>query len=331
MQTSKPTPEQDAEIQRLAELHKSLCVESKRASPAARKVTGFFVGRSFRNTFLALLGLLVLCGYAIFFSSTLWLPVQGTYSFTAPGSTLTFANHRALTLSRWDYSPAQNLMEVELEIDNPNFDGLDRYLCDSIVRTPSGERTAAVQTVVAQDDFFVLHILGIPKDFTELSLRIQVNDASTPGTAKLFSNKNDVRYVDNLTEKTKSEYLRDRVLALTDEYGAQIQKLEQENGALGEKIEAIREKNTQLEADKKYLTEQDLQKTQERIASNEAQLQAAQKQIVENESEISEFRLKIQKAEEKAQDITTEIQKENQMQQQELSEEFGTSSEPHDE
>lgn len=312
-----PATTPDEQTQQLSDLHKKLSgfqSRQKQESPAFQKVRGFFAGRSFRNTFLAALSLFILGGYALFFTSGFWLPHNGNYSFTVPGSSLEFANHRTLTLDRWDYSPEQDLMEVELEIDNPNFDGLDQYVCDVVIRTGSSEQTGTVKTVIAQDDFFVLHIWNVPKNFTELSLRIEVNSETVLGTAKLFSNKDDVRRVPVLTEKTKSEYLKDRVLALTGEYQSQIDLLHKTNQELQEKIQNIQTKNAQLEQDKKYLTERDIQKTNTRIADNESQIKALQEQIIVNESAVTEYQLKIQKAQEKADDIALEIQKENQMQ-----------------
>ena len=322
-----PDKQPDVETQNLADLHKKLTgyqSEQKKSAPAAKKASRFFFGRSFRNTFLITFLLVILGGYAVFFTSSFWLPYSGNYSFTPLGSAVEFANHRTLTLSRWDYSPQQNLMEVELEIDNPNFDGLDQYLCDVVIRTGSGEQKGRVKTMVAQDDFFVLHLTNIPKNFTELSLRVQVNSETVTGTAKIFSNKDEIRQVSSLTAKTKSEYLKDRVLALTEEYQQQIQILQKTNEELSAKIENIQKKNAQLEADKKYLTDQDIEKTNQRIASNESQIESAREQILGNESAISEYQLKIQKAKEKAQDISSQIQKENQMQQQSLTEEFGS-------
>lgn len=307
----------DQQTQHLADLQKQLSgfeTGQKKQSPVLQKIRGFFAGRSFRNTFLVALSLFILGGYAVFFTSGFWLPYNGNYSFTAPGSRLEFADHRTVTLGRWDYSPEQNLMEVELEIDNPNFDGLDKYVCDVVIRTGSGEQTGTVKTVIAQDDFFVLHILNVPKNFTELSMRIRVNSETVSGTAKLFSNKDDIRQVEHLHEKTKSEYLKDRVLALTDEYQSQIGLLRKTNEELGAKIQNIKSKNAQLEQDKKYLTERDIQKTNARIADNESQIKALQEQIIVNESAVTEYQLKIQKAKEKAEDIAAEIRKENQMQ-----------------
>lgn len=320
-QNKNPIPAvPDQQTQQLADLQKQLSdfqTGQKHESPALKKVRGFFAGRSCRNTFLAVLSLFLLGGYTVFFTSGFWLPYNGTYSFTAPGSRLEFANHRTVTLGRWDYSPQQDLMEVELEIDNPNFDGLDKYICGVVIRTGFGEQTGSIKTVIAQDDFFVLHIRNVPKNFTELSLKIQVNSETVSGTAKLFSNKDSIRQVVHLSEKTKSEYLKDRVLALTEEYQSQIDLLQKTNQELQAKIKNIQAKNAQLEQDKKYLTERDIQKTNDRIADNESQIKALREQIIVNESAVTEYQLKIQKAKEKAEDITSEIQKENQMQTEE--------------
>lgn len=322
-----PDKQPDQEAQKLADLHKKLTgyqTEQKKESPVSKKVSRFFFGRSFRNTFLITFSLVILGGYAAFFTSPFWLPYSGNYSFTPLGSSIEFADHRTLTLCRWDYSPKQNLMEVELELDNPNFDGLDQYLCDVVIRTGSGEQKGRVKTIIAQDDFFVLHIVDVPKNFTELSLRVQVNSETVTGTAKIFSNKDEIRQVAGIAAKTKSEYLKDRVLALTEEYQQQIQILQETNEELSAKIENIQTKNAQLEEDKKYLTDQDIEKTNQRISSNESQIKSAREQILVNESTISEYQLKIQKANEKVNDISSQIQKENQMQNQSLTEEFGS-------
>lgn len=69
-----------------------------------------------------LLACFVFAGYLFFFSSRLILPGGISAEYTPIGTELEFpGQNKTVTVSRWEYSPEQHLMEVELLFDNRSF------------------------------------------------------------------------------------------------------------------------------------------------------------------------------------------------------------------
>ena len=78
-----------------------------------------------------LLACFVFAGYLFFFSSRLILPGGISAEYTPIGTELEFpGQNKTVTVSRWEYSPEQHLMEVELLFDNRSFDGINTYVFD---------------------------------------------------------------------------------------------------------------------------------------------------------------------------------------------------------
>ena len=75
-------------------------------------------------------------GYVAFFSSRLLLPGGISAEFTPLNTPVSFpGTSRTVTISRWVYSPSQNLMEVELVFKDSSFDVVESYVFDSMIKT----------------------------------------------------------------------------------------------------------------------------------------------------------------------------------------------------
>ena len=66
-------------------------------------------------------------GYLLFFTSRYWMQTSGGAKRLSPLNQEIDWNDRKVRLLRWEYSPDQKLMEVELAITNTAFDGMDKY------------------------------------------------------------------------------------------------------------------------------------------------------------------------------------------------------------
>lgn len=124
-----------------------------------------------RNIFFMLFFFFFIGGYAFFFSSPLWMPTSGEANRLTELNKEILWNDRKITLIRWDYAPAQELMEVEIGVVNTTFDGGDAY--DWTARLPSGKELE-VMPVLEESDWVVLQIKNVPDKFAEISLRMEM-------------------------------------------------------------------------------------------------------------------------------------------------------------
>lgn len=76
-------------------------------------------------------------GYAFFLTSKLWYPNGDDLVTATKLNTEKFFNGRTVKVMRWDYSKSQGLCEVELDISNQQYDGIDTYDYEAIL--PSGK------------------------------------------------------------------------------------------------------------------------------------------------------------------------------------------------
>ena len=124
-------------------------------------------------------------GYAFFLTSKLWYPNGDDLVTATKLNTEKFFNGRTVKVMRWDYSKSQGLCEVELDISNQQYDGIDTYDYEAIL--PSGKELD-IKNIIEKPDFVVLHIT-VPKNWQEISLRLRLPEkarTSDSTTLKLY-------------------------------------------------------------------------------------------------------------------------------------------------
>ena len=141
-------------------------------------------------------------GYLFFFTSMYWMPDNGTAKRLTKLHEVIEWNQRDLSLLRWEYSEEQQLMEVELEIINKEFDPDNEYEFSAI--ESSGQRMK-VEVVLKEPDWIILQIKDIPKRFREISLHMEMEHDENKGVVRLYTNRNDVKRVSDIHEKTRKE------------------------------------------------------------------------------------------------------------------------------
>ena len=107
----------------------------------------------------------------------------------------------------------------------------------------------------------------------------------------------------NCNEKTKNEYLRDRLLRKISGYQEEIEKLKDTYDQNKQKIAALEDKNRQLEEGKKYQTAEEIEKTNQEIQTNKNQLETLKTEQENNLKDQDEYNLRIVKTQEQADDL----------------------------
>ena len=259
-------------------------------------------GRVMKNTMFLVILLLVAAGYLFFFTSAQTIPGGNSVTATKMNQPLTFDDQRTVTLTRWDYSPEQSVMEIEMEIENQSFDGLDNYVFTSLSKN-LGQSELTVTPIIAAKDFYVIQLADVPSDWKSISLRIKVDDPSKTDILKCYANTESVQTVPELHAKTKNEYLRDRLLRKISEYQTEIETLKSDYELNNQKIAALEDKNHQLEDGKKYQTAEEIEETNREIQSNKNQLEALKTEQENNLTDQAEYEQRIIKTQEQADDL----------------------------
>jgi len=237
--------------------------------------------------------------YLAFFTSKLWLPDDSdTKKFTALGTVLALED-RNITIRRWEYSPTQKRMEIELDVINNAYDHINEYTFTAV--TNAYDRLS-VSTVVSENNFFVIALDNIPNDWKEISFRMSVaypeeEAPEVPETLKMYTNAKDVATVDSLQPKTAMEYYKDQVHTTIAGYKEDIAEYEKNIAALNEKIEAAQQDNTNLEAKIPLQAPTNAEESRKIIDNNNLQISSWQADIKSLEQKIVDKGLLITDAE----------------------------------
>ena len=248
---------------------------------------------------LLVISLIIVAGYAFFFNSKSIIPNGDGFEATPYNAVQVFSDQRTVSMSRWDYSPEQQLMEVEVEITNSSFDGVDTY--DYTCMIDTGEvRKYPVKKIMESPEFSIVQIQNIPDNYRSVSLRVQPHGYESSSMAKIYGSTDTIKQVDSIPTRTIPQYQKLRINEQIQSYKAKIQGLEKEYDATQKKIKNIVAKNKQLDESKQFMTTDDIEKTNETINNNTSLMNDLKDNQAENIKQQKEYSLKIEKAELKA-------------------------------
>lgn len=250
-----------------------------------------FIHKSKEGLYFTFIIGLFLAGYVFFFSSRLWMPA------TADGKTYTELNRvqkwndREITIMRWDFDKDNMVMEVELDITNNSYDGKNNYDFECI---DNSGKHLSIEKIVETPEWIILRLADIPKRWSELSLRIMMqNDHDT--LFKIYTNVNDVTYVDELRKKTVREYRIDRLNLEKDNYMDEIKNHNKEILRLQKETEEINAEIDRLEAEKLYQTDAQIADTDRKISDARSKIAEDQTLILELSADNEELQKRIDK------------------------------------
>ncbi len=243
-------------------------------------------------------------GYLLFFSSHVWMPASLSASLqTALGEEVQWAG-RTLKVIRWDYCEETERMEVELELRNDTFDGVDQYRFHAAVR---GSGKPVVETVIGDPDWIILQIQDVPGSFGELSLRMDLpQEQEGVETLKLYTNVNAVNRVSRLEKKDRTGYQKERALFLIEGYRKEIQEKQDSIKALENQDRKMQEEIGRLQKDTGYQTKEQMQETESRIMEIEGDRKGKAGEREKLQQEIRELEERIQLTEKQVADLGKE-------------------------
>lgn len=227
--------------------------------------------------------LLIISGLAllIMFTSRIWMPVQATEGLDTPIDGTVTCEQKEFTLRRWVYSESQASMEVEIDISNKAFDGVNEYEFSSV--TKEGE-PMPVEVIVCDTSMTVVEIKNVPAKFTNVLLRVRPAGSET--YAKLFTSFSAVERVDNIEPQSLEQYYIKRNMRQLDRYATDIESAKADIETLESKIYNARLAIADIDVRLPMQTPEDA-KTSTRLRDEyEKNITDWQKQIKDDEKEI---------------------------------------------
>lgn len=241
-------------------------------------------------------------GYAFFLTSKVWYPNGDNLVTATKLNTEKFFNGRTVKVMRWDYSKSQGLCEVELDISNQQYDGIDTYDYEAIL--PSGKELD-IKNIIEKPDFVVLHIT-VPKNWQEISLRLRLPEkarTSDSTTLKLYGTIQSVQNVSNIKEMSFLDYQIRRLDDSIQFYNKEIGKNAKSIATLTEKYNHMSTTIADLNSQKQYMTEEEISDTDQTIASTQSDQKEIQNQIDALKADNEEYTQRIEKTQAQITDL----------------------------
>lgn len=245
-----------------------------------------------RNLFLVLV--VILAGYAVFFTSHQWMPKSANGSLLTPLNEPVTYEGREFTIRRWDYCESEQTMEIELDIANSTFDGLDSYSYYLRTRTGDEVQGYGVIPVVETPRFLVLQAKQIPAGFQDVALYIQIADPNADHDyLTVYTNNTAIGQTETLPEQTEPEYRKNRITREIRQVQDTIDKNNAASGEAQEKIARIKDAIAEIETDKIYQSSGQIEESDKQIAAYMQQQKDAEATVKELEQENQELKEKI--------------------------------------
>lgn len=259
--------------------------------------------RRLHNTLISLFLFIFLGGYLFFFTSNALLSSnQEADAYSDQEKTYYFLN-REINIISWTYSMDQKLMEAVLEIKNLAFDGVDAYKTEAVER-----KKGNLQTKQAYQDAstLVVQIEDVPKNFTEVSLRIELQDKDagseedSSDVLKLYNNFNRIEKVKEIKTGDKAHYAGIKLKKAIKKYEEESLECQEQMQALEEKIKNAKQFIADQQKERPYQiegednTEQLIQEAKSEIKQSQESMEDLKTKIEENDLLILQIKEKIE-------------------------------------
>lgn len=231
--------------------------------------------------------IVVVMGYLLFFTSTLWYPGQRDAEDYTPIGQMQEVKEtgNGVTIVYWAYSPEQSAMSVELDIN-----AVDRDI--SFAAVDKKRREIPVTLKISQSGTYVLELDSIQEDFQAVSLRVTIQGK----TIRLYTNNKQVDKVEKLIFYSDLDgYYQARVSRNILSLEQEIQETKEQIRSLQEQIESCEGQLAQTKERLPYLSKQQRVDAEKTITAWKTQIETYQSQQKEAQEHIVELMDEIEK------------------------------------
>jgi cell division protein FtsL len=218
--------------------------------------------------------------------------------YTPIGSKEYLSEGREVSIESWKYSKKQDLMEVMIDIENNAYDGKDFNNYTAYVNfqeASKGKEQLAVEIKLQQINFVVLWLHDVPEGFNCCVVTVYMKD-KTETSASLYTNYSKVETVNNLSNKSETEYQIEKIERNISKLRKKIKENNSDISDLQKEIKIIKTHIKEEQDNKSYQTKREQQKTEEiiedyrtQISDREFEIGELQKDNASHQSKITEY------------------------------------------
>lgn len=203
--------------------------------------------------------LIFFCGQFLFLTSKSWFPNGNDYQMATPMYTEKSAENVTFTLTKWEYSPAERMMELDIGIANNSLDKLEDFEYEAMTREL---KKLDIEVIVEAEDFAIVRVENIPKKWKEMIFNIYVKSSDgNKNQVKFYTNDESVKVKKSISLCTEEQYFKKHMELLISEQNKKIQTYQKENQDKTKKQEEYAEKILELTESKEFQTEKEQENT----------------------------------------------------------------------
>jgi len=251
--------------------------------------------KSSRNNSIILFLVIFLGGYFLLFTSKSWLDNGNTEKKYTVLNTVETIDNRSLKLVKWNYCESTSTMEIEIEINNTTYDGINSFIFGCNDRKGKNYK---VDAIITSPTLTVIQIQNVNvKKLSEIRLTMQVDygGRKSEEMAKFYTNNDQVDKVEEIiTYNTLDSYYLAKLDKYIIEYKKQITdlttKITEQNGKLTNYNAVLND----LTKQQNYVAADELEKVNKEIADTKNGINECTNSIKDFNTSIKETEKKIQ-------------------------------------
>ena len=253
--------------------------------------------------------LVLIIGYLFFFTSNMTIPdkITSKEETTKINEVNEYMDGRSCQLLSATYDREQETMEVIVHLTNNTYDGVDSYYIAE--KLNNGSTKNLVTKEVLDDPLMtVIRISNLKPHYREMQLMLapkltSINKVKDSQTAFITLNKYNVTQGTIDLNKTKQDYLAERLQNVLDSYQKEFNNLTRKDNDLEQQIENAAKQNEDLEKNKLYMSSKEIDNANSQIADNEQTIKDLQQQRTDTRNQMLSYSKLIAKTRARLNDI----------------------------
>lgn len=257
-----------------------------------------------RNTFMIISFILIIGLYIFFFMSPTIFRVPAETMYTSLGVEESFGSGRTVKIISWNYSPSQELMEIQLELSDAYGDTKSGYSFSSFVNyavESKGATQLPIEKKMEQYNLVVIWLHNVPEDFNTCSLNIYPPEGDDD-IGELYTNSDRVKKVKSINAKSEAQY---RIEVIKINIKALEKSIKSNETKINRIYKEIRANNVliqEIRDNEKYQSEDEIRNSEETIKEYQNDNKKKQSDISlyrsknsDNKYDIQEYKKLIEK------------------------------------
>lgn len=240
--------------------------------------------------------------YIFFFTSKWLLPANITSESSTPqiGKEIQFGNDREYNLISVAYSKEDQEMEIVMSLTNNSYDNVNEYYTAVNVLGGSSKKVE-IKEIMNQSLLTVFRIENL-KSFDEITFMLapkiaDINEVKDEDTAFIALNKYNITEVSHIKDKSKEEYMTDRLEMMIADFKSKIETEENKLDELNNKVKSLEKENEDYSKNEKFLTSEEQTEARIKIETNKQNIETTKTEIANQQKIINQLKVELEESE----------------------------------